>query len=937
MSKLSVKELALLKKVAANPDLKVLFFRKVQGLKWFDALYDAGYFEAQNIPKPVPAKQEGYVNIPRWDIGDYLIKTASELTEDNSCEYVQRFLKIISDATAYAKEHDFGNYHTWRQFAEVISKIPSQFISKEIINVIDYWLEDKFERTLVADEVGMKWLVKLLKEDNENAHEIAVQLLEIMYKLHIIEQENGERTKRNIVFRLNHHHANKITKEVAYLAGCRLGRKAISVYHSKLEETLNALGNDTWSAIWQPAIDEHEQNKHKNKPANVLINGYRICLNGYLKHDYEEACNYVSEMMESPLQTVQRLAIHFITHRELLRLKYTERLIDHRFLRSNYRYEIWHFFNHNYAVFNQNHKNRIIEIISNVKRLDNNGALLEAATAYEQATWLAAIKDFGKREQNLYREAIAKAKAEPDHPDFSSYMSVRWGEQESSYSIDELSTLSIEELVHTLRTYKSEGGWRKPGIEGLVNVVKQLLKASPLRFYANLAKFADLDLAYVYVVIGAYSELWNEKASLPWDEIWRYLLEFCSTVVREERFWSEENARQRDIFVANRFWVVGAIGRLLEAGAKSDEHAFHEKYHCEVESLIAFLLQKEKGETFEEKSDAVLIAINSPRGHCIQALINLTLRLCRLSDRDNNRDHFEVWAHFQHYYDAELKHGENGEYEFSTLVTNYLPNFLYMSGDWVQANLGKIFDQTNYLKWLCAMQGYSYVGTVYQDIYLYLKKHGDLLKVLDDENIKERVEERAIQHIVIAYLNDFESLTDNNSLIRILINRKDHEELSQLIWFVWTLQKQENNRLRDKVYELWPLLMSAVDISTSNGRKLASCLCHWASFVDNLDEERKPLLLAIAPYAEELHNSYDLLNNLANLSNKHPLEANEIWLKVLEGSAPDYPEEAIRRLLSNLLTRGNEGKRLANETVSEYLKKGVQRPLALLQELANNS
>ena len=92
----------------------------------------------------------------------------------------------------------------------------------------------------------------------------------------------------------------------------------------------------------------------------------------------------------------------------------------------------------------------------------------------------------------------------------------------------------------------------------------------------------------------------------------------------------------------------------------------------------------------------------------------MTLRSCRLSDKNNNKDHSGAWSHYQHYYDTELKRssGENPEYEFATLITNYLPNFLYMSNEWVLNNLDKIFDQKHYLKWLCAMQVYAYVGTI---------------------------------------------------------------------------------------------------------------------------------------------------------------------------------------------------------------------------------
>jgi len=134
--------------------------------------------------------------------------------------------------------------------------------------------------------------------------------------------------------------------------------------------------------------------------------------------------------------------------------------------------------------------------------------------------------------------------------------------------------------------------------------------------------------------------------------------------------------------------------------------------------------------------------MNSPRGHCIRSLINLTLRSCRISDKYNDNNHSSVWTQFQRYYDKYLdpSYSELSEYEFVTLVTMHLPNFLYMSKEWVLENISKMFDQNNYLKWLCAMQGYAYVGTLYQGIYNYLKKHGNLLKSLDDKNIAGEVE-----------------------------------------------------------------------------------------------------------------------------------------------------------------------------------------------------
>lgn len=256
-----------------------------------------------------------------------------------------------------------------------------------------------------------------------------------------------------------------------------------------------------------------------------------------------------------------------------------------------------------------------------------------------------------------------------------------------------------------------------------------------------------------------------------------------------------------------------------------------------------------------------------------------------------------------------------------------------MSKEWVLKNLNRIFDQKHYLKWLCAIQGYAYVGTIYQEIYNYLKEHGDLLKVLDDENIKDRVEERAIQNIAVAYINDFESFEDGDSLINALISRNDHEEISHLIWFIWTLRKKGDDKLKNKVYELWPKILQNIDVSTKEGRRLASHLCHWAVFVDQIDQERRQLLLAIASYSDESHNSYQLLESISEYSETQPFEAHEIWMKMLEGSTADYPEEAVRRIFKNLLKAGAEGVRKAREAESEYLKNGNDRPSLWLREI----
>ena len=937
MTKLSAKEQDLLQRVDEKEDLRPLFFRKVKGLKWFDALSERGYFSPEANPRPVPAKEEGYVNIPHWPVVDYFVKTAPELSNIENIEYAKKFLEILVTITSYAKEYEFSNYRTWWQFSEIISQIPSVAIRIDQVDIVDYWLDDKYERGLVAQEIGEKWLPKLLEASDEHSLQLASKLLNFLYKVIFVEQNFGERVKRESSLRFDYYHAQKITKKVAYLAGVKLGREAVLFFDSQLKYILDELNSDLWSSIWQPAIDEHEQNKYRDDAENILIDAYRDSLSSYMASSPEEACQYIAGMLGGEYQTIHRLAIYAISKKFYLCHNLIDTLLEEKYLDSNYRHEMWHLLNRNYHQFSAGQKQKVLELILNIKRTDDEDDIHQGATAYNRAIWLAAIKDHGEEEARLFNDNVGIAKTEPDHPDFSSYMSTGWGGHESPIPIEELQALSIEELIEALKTYKDPGGFREPGIEDLAKTFKQLVKTTPLRFYNQLIKFSELDLAYVYEIIEAYRDLWVEKGQLPWDDIWPCLLDFCSTVIKQDRFWYPQNTKQREHFVANRYWIVSGIGRLLEAGTKSDDHAFSEEYLQEPEDIIAFLLEKEEGNEYEIDSDAVSISINSPRGHCLEALINLTLRSCRLSDKENDKDHSEVWAHFQPLYDAELARADMPEYEFATLVTNYLPNFLYMSRDWLLGNLGRIFDQEQYLKWLCAMQGYAYVDTVYQEIYQYLKEHGDFIKVLDDENVKDRVEDKIIQNIAVAYINDFEIFSDENSLIRILVRRNDYEELSHLIWFIWTLRKKGDRNLRNKVYELWPKILEVVDVSTKEGKRIASQLCHWATFVEQVDEERMDLLLAIVPYADEAHNSYELLESIAGISRAQAFEAHTVWMKLLEGASPDYPEEAVREILINLVNTGPEGGRKAKEIVSEYLKKGNERPVTWLREIKMES
>ena len=933
-----MRERDLLLRIDAEENLRPLFFRKVIGIKWFDELSDRGYFDPEKNPPPTSVDENGYVKIPIWQVIEYLVKTAPELSSQDDAYYAKKFLGILVSTTEYARKNDFSNSRTWREFSKIIANIPPELMIIEDLSIVDYWLDDKYESGYVADEIGEKWLPSLLNAGGLYEQQFAARLLGYIYKVNFVDQPYAERTHHMAMLRVDYHYISRITLKVAKLSGKVLGASAISIFSEQLRRILNKLGNDSWSCIWHPAIEEHDQNKHLDNAENALINAYRDSLAGYISSKPDEAVAYITEMLKDGYKTIRRLAIHTIDENYRLCNEFSDTLIDSQYLEDNFRHEMWRYLNHHYGKLREDQQKAIRDLISDISKSDDDGTYHIGATAYRQATWLAAIKNFSQLENNLYIEKTKAAGVEPDHPSFSSYMSQgAIVVHESPVPLDVLQGMEVGQLIETLEPYQDEN-WQflKPGIEGLSSALREIVKASPLKFYLHLSSFVAVDHAYVYQVIEAYRELWTEKRHLPWDDIWSYLLNFCAAVIHRNEFWNIEYAKERAANVANRYWIVSSIASLIEAGAKSDDYAFDQKYLEKAESIIKVLLRCESGGQFSMESDAVFVSINSPRGQSLAALINITLRKCRLSDHENSNDHADVWTHFQTYYDAELDRIDIPEYEFVTLVTNYLPNFLYMSHEWTLANLGRIFDRNNLLWWSCAMQGYSYVGTVYKELFLHLKEGGHLIQALNNEYLSERVKKRVVENIGVAYISDFEHLADHNSLIGTLISRRIYEELSNLVWLIWTMRKNDDG-LKEKVYEIWPKILEAADTSTHEGKRLASQLCLWVVYVDEVDDQRRDLLQAIAPYADVDHHSLQLLKSLAAISKTQPFEAHEIWMKLLEISTPDFPEESIREILKNLEAQGSVGLQKAQEAVDEYIKFAIEGPNDWLSEIRNQS
>ena len=918
-----------LQRIKDSPELVPIFFQQVKGVEWFDELDEQKYFSVEDNPRPRKSDDTEYILIPYWVILDYLEKTSEELKEPKNSEYAKKFLDLMLRVTRFARDHDYSNYRTWWKFTRVISNIPSEFVALNDLELIDYWLEDPFDTHLVCEWIGSQWVRSLLADTDEHSHALAVSLVLLTFKTELSDHYTSAFDPRSVQIRVDVHLGQQIANLTCKPLGQTVGLKFLTALEDQLTSILDHVGESS-SHIWRPAVEEHTQNSRPKKPLDLIIDLYRDTLDAFIATNSDEAVDYMKKIVKSEITVIKRIAIHVINQNFRICREFVATLLEPSYWTENFKHELWLFIKQHYSSFSNEQRESVLNVIA---EMDSEEESLEVEiVAYRQAEWLTAIKDYSPDEGEFYSRCVETARSEPRHPSFTNFIEVRKVEPKSPISIAQLASMETSDLIEYLMKFKDEDeNFFESKTEGLFNAFRQAIKTSPLSFAQELESFDELDHKYVYQITEAFKEIWGEDKSLRWTEIWECLLSFCLRLISKNEFWKEIDYSNWDRKTPNRNWVVGSIAELIETGARDDEN-FDPQFIDLSQNIVVTLLQRKEPEALGTNNDSYFDAINSTRGKCIHALINLTLRKCRDADKTNNKDHTSAWELDEHLFNQELKPRSPLSYEVPSLFAGCLPQFLYMSSDWTMRMLDDLFCSNDQKWWRCAMEGYAYISTVYDGIYTHLKNHSHLKTALDDEHIYDRARDRVIENICVAYCFDLESLDEESSLLRELITRNIEDELKQAIVYLWGLAN-DNVEVSSKLPDFWKRLLDNLDLETKAGRAIASQLCMLAEFIENIDESNRELIHFVAPYVHVEYNTDRLFGWLDKISETQPLEALCIWKLTLRFSLPTYPEESMKNILKNIWNVESVGESSAINISDMYIKQGNDTLRKWLTEL----
>lgn len=933
-NELSAKQRSALQRVIDDPALQPWLFKKVDSTVWFDAFKENGLFSPNLNPAPFETSDKTF-QIPSWPITEYLVSSSLKLRDENDIEMARKYLSLLKEVTQYAVANERSNYRTWWQFSKVLRNIPLEVINLDDLSCVSDWLNDKFDRYLINKEIS-EWMLELIDINTEQSVSFAIFLLDKLFAIHIVEGRYTNK-KHEAVLGFDDYQAAKFVEENASALGESLGLLAVNLSKQKLKEVLDINRNDKWSNVWRNAIPEHKQNSRHNDADDIVLKFFRDALLGYVNKDSANNANEkLTELINSDYQTIKRVAIYVASECfEKLEQQVVTLVIQPNHFNDKYRHELWHFIHKNFSSLQAEQQQSVIDAIESLIVTDEDtGVLLDKPTAYKQSNWFAAIKDENGVTQAKYQACIDITGVEPEHPDFSCYMSGGVAVDVSPLSVSELAVMleDINSLIRFLNEYKEVGHFNEPGIEGLANTFEELVLLDSCEILNNLDAFIELKPHYLNKIFSAYSKLWTNKTQRPWNELWPKIINFAAKLFNEASFWNSVDNTDSGPFIGDKHWVISSYCRLVESGCENDERAFGLELTHDVKNTLELILSKASGEDFNNDSDAVSIAINSPRGRCLEAYVKLALYQCRNVEKDSE-EHKRIWAGYQPTFDNELsKPYTAGEYEFITILLMYVRNFLYLSKDWTVQNIEHMFGETNSLQWRCALQAYSYVGWLIPEIHAHFKEKKYYPALLDDESLSDTVKGRYIEYACIAYLQKRDQL-DDESLLRLLLVRQKESELSKVVWFLWSIRDQNVEKTKELVFALWPDLVEQINGQDSDKKPLASKLALWAEYIEELTVDTKAWLMSVAPYINDDHNGISFMQEMARLSEGYATDVADIWIETLSKPFYMHDLDPLETIFKNIISSGQVGQVIAKKIADIYIKNNDAIVVELYQRI----
>ena len=847
-------------------------------------------------------------------------------TRDHPCdETIRTLAAIVNDLVTYInnnQERVMHQYTVW-ELVEILATLPIDRLERQ--HIIFLWQALRWgSLLLVENEIEQTLFPKLL---NTEAKELTLVFLEVMLNnsdmISVMEKQGPAIVK---------------------LCGIEAVNIALKQIHNIIAEDVSAF---TMTQRIEAAPSE-ELLGYDELLVHFTCSLLRLA-------ESDNIAETVEDLLQKPHDIFRRIALHAITHhyQDLKQLfwKWQGNPLEDTLLKP----ELYRLLQTNCQAFDESEIEQILQWIESEQEIvsTEDDETRSKQEAYRKREWLSALMETSnKKVVSAYHryEQINPAKIE--RPGLL-WWTVAWEGRTSPTTIEEISGMSNVQIAALLNNFKDKGvsGPSVPTERGLVETLEEYVALNPQRFVNDLQPFQGVRNFYQYWILRGLLKAWRDKREFDWTK----LLDFIYQLVSSERFWTEHHETS---YRGHSKWIF-AVAELIEAGTRDSTHAFDAELLPLAEKILLLLVEKVelRPSTFESVPMAV---VNSDRGCVFSAMVNYALQFARVHSNDQaNRWPQAIKADFTKRLDRNVE----PSFEFSFTLGMYLTYLLHLDKEWVIGNIDHIFPQQDEYHWHVAFSGYLlYSPHLYEPIYSAFKKHGHYQQALNSDFCKQQIDARRLPEPAVVYLDSqqmdrtadrviqeklvsdiylgwmegYETLEDETSLIYQLVNSENPNLLSTLIHFFWKKRDNLPEQMKAKVIPTWRALcesLSQKDNIEKYGEVLSG-LSRWVALVDKIDAEVLKWLKMSTQHIRGLRDSAFFVEGLLPHATKTPAEVGDIYLGMLTHNIyPYHDQEHIQGIVRVLYSTGHE--KVADRICNLYGEAGFDFLRSLYDENQN--
>lgn len=900
------------------------FFDNLNSPEWIEPLYKEGMFQHP----PEPEHEDNTIGFPIWPESRYLVRMATVAPE--------KVLKIA------LKIPDTENVRVNEDLADTALAMPAN-LAVWLVPMAKDWLKKPY-KMLLPEKLGK--LVTHLTRGGQISE--AVDLMgAILEVLPDPRYEEGCETVRTNLFSPEPHaridvwdYERILKKQVPELIESA-GLVVLSMLCDRLFNAVlfsrskrKVADPEDYSYIWRPAIEEHSQNRDHDI-LGLLVSAVRDAGEKLIEAEGKSALDLIEK---KPFKVFQRIGLYLRRRFPDLDPEGTENLITKPYIYDDI--GIWHEFfkllKDRFGSFSKKSQRAYLSLVSKGpepkdiegwaeyqaegRKQQVNQEEIDNYIRHWQYEKLMPIQAYLDDEWSNRFGSFKEEIGEPDHPGFHVHIGATWIGPTSPKDMEELRSMSIEDLILFLKSWQPSGQHMSPSPEGLGRQLSALVKSEPNRFGEQASNFKGIEPTYVRAILSGLRDAVKDGRILKWSSV----ISLCLWAVDQPREMPTHTTPYADRD-PSWGWTRKSIADLLSAGFDAGEAEIPFECRSSIWAVIKPITDDPEPTHEDEverngmELDPASLSINTARGEALHAVIRYALWVRRHFEKEVDAKTrlergFDEMPEVREVLDCHLDVDHDQSLAIRSVYGQWFPWLVLLDSGWAAQNLPRIFPKEDALR--------GYYEAAWDTYILFCNPYDSVLDLLNEEyeraikmlsitsekkKRQRRSEERLAEHLMAYYWRGKLNLDDPESLISQFFEKASSSLRAHAIEFMgrslYRTKEEIEIETLGRFQRIWEQRIDKIRNEDSKEAGIETSTFGWWFASGKLDDSWSIMQLKeVLNITEKIEPNHLVVERLAILVEKMPLASVECLKNMVESDKKGWHIEGWREHARTILT-----------------------------------